>query len=81
MTASLIAWALPYIAAAMAAMGVLVAVFVSGGNRQKAKREAKDAKANEAAQERMNEADNLRDADDDARTKWLRDFGQRNRRP
>jgi hypothetical protein len=81
MTASFIAWALPYIITAGGAIAALAAIWFGGRKSAQTDAKLKDAKANEAAQERMNEADNLRDADDDARTKWLRDFGQRNRRP
>lgn len=53
---SLFLWAWPYLAVAFASIGVLVVAFVSGGNRQKDKQEAKDAKAYKATIERISNA-------------------------
>jgi hypothetical protein len=78
-TASFIAWIWPYAVVFFGAAGALVVAFVSGGNRQKDKRAAKDAKAAAKSTKDMNDADTLRDATDGQRIERLRQFERDNR--
>lgn len=67
----------PIIIAAFAGLGL----YAKGRSDARIEDAAKDAKAAAQAHERMNHAPNLRDASDDDRAQWLRDFAERNRRP
>ncbi len=51
--------------------------------RRDQRRETETQQARDALEshERMNDAPDLRDASDDDRREWLRDFAERNRRP
>jgi len=79
MSAAFIAWIWPYAVTLIGAVGALVIVFVSGGNRARDKQDAKQAKAAAKSMKDMNDADTLRDATDDERIKWLRQFERDNR--
>jgi hypothetical protein len=61
-------------AAIGAAMAAMLAIYAKGRASANAKRDARDAKANEQSHERMNDADLGIGATDDERIGRLRDF-------
>ena len=79
MTASFIAWALPYALVFFGAVGALVVAFVSGGNRARDKQDATQAKAAAKSTKEMNNADQMRGDTDDERIERLRQFERNNR--
>ena len=78
-SASLIAWALPYIITAVGAITALAAIWFGGRKSAKTDAKLKQAKAAAKSTKGMNDADTLRDADDDERIERLRQFERDNR--
>ena len=70
----------PYIAAALAALAGMVAVYAKGRADANAKADARRAEDDLQAHERMNHAETGADLDDGGRRDWLRGFADRNRR-
>jgi hypothetical protein len=79
MTASFMLWAWPYVVAIGGVITVLAATWFGGRKSAKTDAKMKQSKANEAAQERMNNVDQMRDATDGQRVERLRQFERDNR--
>ena len=69
-----------YIAAAGAAIIAALGLYFKGRSDAAAKADHTRAKEALETHERINEADDLRNASDADRVKWLRDFAKRNGR-
>ena len=69
-----------YIAAAGAAIIAALGLYFKGRSDAAAKADHTRAKEALETNERINEADDLRNASDADRVKWLRDFAKRNGR-
>lgn len=67
-----------YIAAAGAAIIAALSLYFKGRSDAKAKADHKRAKEALETHERINQADDMRGADDDTRRRFLRDFAKRN---
>lgn len=65
----------PYLAGAAAIVGSLLIAFIKGGERARRQRDLRDAKANEAAHERANNANLGESLTDDERAERLRQLG------
>ena len=79
MTASFIAWSLPYIITAAGAITALAAIWFGGRKSAKTDAKLKQAKAAAKSTKEMDNANQMRGAADDDRIERLRQFERDNR--